>query len=70
MSKKIDLKEHINKNKKIHVCTICDKEFYWNENSRWYGILENDKGYVEVIEKTCSIECRNNSVYKNCEEIK
>lgn len=47
-----------------HKCTICKELFYWNDESRWYGVLEDEFGNEKVIEKICSSDCLDKSKYK------
>lgn len=48
---------------KKHICSICEREFTWEEDSAWFGSME------KVEEKTCSLECQKKSKnwieYKN-----
>ncbi len=43
--------------RKKHECSICQKEFYWNSESKWYGILEDEDGKQIVKLKVCSDKC-------------
>ena len=36
----------------FHVCSVCKKHFHWNDDSFWFGTLD------EVEFKVCSTECK------------
>lgn len=45
---------------KKYVCTICDKQFNWNNGCWWYGRDESPEGYEEKPNATlCSDTCKN-----------
>lgn len=45
------------KQKKFWICSICGKNFYWNKNARWFGIVENPIGKEEIEKIICSKKC-------------
>lgn len=60
------LKQNININsKKVHKCSICKENFFWNEESCWYGYDADEKGCEKVLEKCCNKACFDKSKRKN-----
>lgn len=49
--------ENLTEQRRLHKCSACDKEFYWNEQSRWFGKVEGKNQIEEVEFKACSNEC-------------
>lgn len=47
-----------------HVCSICGCEFFWNDDSHWYGVLENRFSESTILEKCCSTNCKSKSKFK------
>lgn len=50
-----------NESRRKHVCTLCNNEFYWNDDCSWYGVLDNGIGEQIILEKCCSQSCRDKS---------
>lgn len=50
--------------KKVHRCSICRKNFFWNDESCWFGQWVNKKGNEKILEKCCSRNCFKKSKYR------
>ena len=50
--------------KQVHKCSICKENFFWSNESCWFGYEENKKGNRKILEKCCSRLCFNKSKYQ------
>lgn len=61
MSKIIDFKtkKDLTKDKKLHNCSNCGKNFFWDDKSVWYGSwidFDNNNSLLEFCSHKCAEE--------------
>jgi hypothetical protein len=61
---KIETK-NLNYEKKTWNCDICGKKFIWNSQAKWWGIIEDKKGKLQISEIVCSNKCFLKSKFKD-----
>ncbi len=64
------IEQNININlKKIYCCSICKENFFWCDESSWYGAYKEKMGDEKELEICCSRICYNQSKYRNKRKI-